>query len=280
MLAMGKCLEGCESKPFEFSEQRAEQRAAPEIAASRPTLLDAPLFSDAQRQEAAESMARRIEAEKTCGPDACENVRNEPSDRSNVSVASGQRKRRAPGDDHSMLHAHLSGGHAVPKRRPGRPRLSRPEGTTRAEGRDKKAQAEPEICAITHEPVNINAIKNLASRREAGFARVPGSNMTVREMVFYFLECCSRQSTYENGVEVGVLTVVWRESKCEQELGVKTRRYGGFEPFIFQSKERAGAIAEGSWRCCGKACQHVFLVGLSLRARGCSGGPLASPCPV
>ena len=107
----------------------------------------------------------------------------------------------------------------------------------------KAAAAQPEICAITHEPVNIGALKNLASRREAGFRRLPGSNMTVREMIFYFLECCSRSDTYENGLEVGVLSVVWRESQCEQELGVKTRRYSGFEPFI--SVEGAGGGLRG-----------------------------------
>ena len=249
MLANGKCLEGCESKPpGDICNPRTEPKDIT-IAAPRPATLDAPVFSEAQRQDAAESVTRRIklEAEQAGEPPTWEHA---PSESSNCSDASAraQRKRRAPGDDVSMMHSQLSGARdaAVPKRRPGRPRLSRPDGTTMTpvQAKHNKATAtQPEICAITHEPVNIDALKNLASRREAGCRRLPGSNMTVREMIFYFLECCSRRETYENGLEAGVFTVVWRESQCEQELGVKTRRYSGFEPFI--SVEGAGGGLRG-----------------------------------
>lgn len=226
ILAMGRCLEGCDSKPPEVKCEIGETEVAP----PPPAPLDAPTFSDLQRQQAAEGIARRIEAERSDA--AVENAQDAPS----VS-----RKRRAPGEERpAQRHVRHAPGNAVEARRgPGRPRLPKRGATEHAD------EPRAEICAITHEPVDVNALRDLASRREARFARLPGSNMTVREMIFYFLECCVRRETYENGLEVGILTVVWREGQCEQELGVKTRRYSGFEPFI--AIEGAGGCHRGTF---------------------------------
>ena len=90
--------------------------------------------------------------------------------------------------------------------------MSAPRAQTEAAEERTGAAPQPEICAITNEPVNIKAVADLASRRAAGFVRLPGTNMTVREIAFYFLKCCTKIATYADGSEVGVLPVVWRES--------------------------------------------------------------------
>ena len=70
MLAMGRCLEGCESKPLEPKDEPREDELPPSPS------LDAPIFSEAQRREAAESLARRIEVEKNgdSKPSWCQNA--------------------------------------------------------------------------------------------------------------------------------------------------------------------------------------------------------------
>ena len=89
MLANGKCLEGCESKP---PPDIGNPRTEPEIitvAAPRLATLDAPVFSEAFRRDAAESVARRIEAERAGETPAREETSRELS---NCSDASGQRE--------------------------------------------------------------------------------------------------------------------------------------------------------------------------------------------
>ena len=133
----------------------------------------------------------------------------------------------------------------APRRRPGRPRLSAAQPPPQQQQPEKQAigESRPEICAITSEPVNTRAIADLASRRAAGFLRLPGSNMTVREIAFYFLQCCTRTATYADGSEIGVLPVIWRESACAREFGIKTRRFSGFKSFL-DDEEAGGAHGE------------------------------------
>ena len=152
--------------------------------------LAPPVFSDAQRQSAVEAMHQRIQSEKLIQMDE-----------------NRGRKRRAPSDDNTTTQ-----GSAAPKRRAGRPRLSAPAPPEN----ENKTPSQPEICEITREPINIHVLKDLASRRASGFTRVPGSNMTIREMIFYFLQCCNETVTYANGLEIGILPVVWRENACEE----------------------------------------------------------------
>ena len=95
------------------------------------------------------------------------------------------------------------------------------------------------ICARTWEPVNITAMEALASRRAAGFLQMPGCAVSLREAIFYFLQCCVEHERDANGHDVGALPVVWRESRCETEMGCKTRRYSGFAPFLALEKKKA-----------------------------------------
>ena len=152
---MGRCLEGCESKALETKDEPREVELSP------PPSFDAPIFSEAQRREAAESIARRIEAEKngdskpSWGDDAS-SKRSEDID--NANEAGGvARKRRPTGEDRSMLHApHLPGARdaVVARRKPGRPRLPKADATGHAEA------PLAEICAIPHEPVNAEALRS------------------------------------------------------------------------------------------------------------------------
>ena len=57
-------------------------------------------------------------------------------------------------------------------------------------------------------------------------------------IAFYFLQCC-KIASYNDGGEVGLLPVVWRESAGAQEFGVQTRRFSGFElPVTFSGLEQ------------------------------------------
>ena len=117
-------------------------------------------------------------------------------------------------------------------RRPGRPRLLGP-GTAQTEQQpETSSSGSLEVCAVTTEPINIRALRDLASRRAAASTCMPGTNMTVRELAFYFIRCCTKSASYSDGTEVGLLTVVWREAACAQEFGIRTRRFSGFEPFL------------------------------------------------
>ena len=150
----------------------------------------------------------------------------------------------------------------MPRRPLRRPRLSDSRAHVSEQQADGKVLGEsPGICAITSEPVNIRAIADLASRRAAGFMRLPGSNMTVREIAFDFLHCCTRTVTYADGGEVGVLQVVWRESACAREFGIQTRRFSGFEPFL--NDEEAGGAHGERFRALRKAGVPACVLGRS-----------------
>ena len=68
---------------------------------------------------------------------------------------------------------------------------------------------------------------------------MPGCAVSLREVIFYFLQCCVKHERDADGNEVGALPVVWRKSRCETEMGCKTRRYSGFAPFLALEKKKA-----------------------------------------
>ena len=58
----------------------------------------------------------------------------------------------------------------------------------------------------TVEPVNVDMLRDVASRREAEALRMQGCSL--RECIYYFLRCVEKDS----GRGVGSIVVCWRES--------------------------------------------------------------------
>ena len=117
-------------------------------------------------------------------------------------------------DDRDDAASELSGRGAPP----GRPRKSR-VGQTRGDQR-------PPIYTV--EPVNVDMLRDVASRREAETFRLQGCTASLRECIYYFLRCVEK----EYGRGVGSIVVCWRESSTVDEFETETRRFSGCAPFL------------------------------------------------
>ena len=82
----------------------------------------------------------------------------------------------------------------------------------------------PAPAAITSEPVNVQALQEIASRRAAHTACLPNSDVTLRTIIYDVLQCVV-------ALPVPHLRVTWREDENAQAYGYKARRYSGFAPF-------------------------------------------------
>ena len=80
----------------------------------------------------------------------------------------------------------------------------------------------------TIEPLNLAMLRDVASRREADRLRLSGCTATLRECIYYFMRCVSKQY----GCDVGTIVACWRESSTLDEFGLRTRRYSGCAPFL------------------------------------------------
>ena len=82
----------------------------------------------------------------------------------------------------------------------------------------------PAPAAITSEPVNVQALQEIASRRAAHTACLPNSDVTLRTIIYDVLQCVV-------ALPVPHLRLTWREDENAQAYGYKARRYSGFAPF-------------------------------------------------
>ena len=73
------------------------------------------------------------------------------------------------------------------------------------------------IPIYTVEPVNVDMLRDVASRREAEAFRLQGCTASLRECIYYFLRCVEKE--YECGV--GSIVVCWRESSTIDEFGTE-----------------------------------------------------------
>ena len=80
----------------------------------------------------------------------------------------------------------------------------------------------------TVEPVNVDMLRDVASRRGAEVFRMQGCSL--RECIYYFLRCVEK----DYGRGVGSIVGCWRESSTLAEFGIKTRRFSGCGPFLDQ----------------------------------------------
>ena len=91
-------------------------------------------------------------------------------------------------------------------------------------GRQKKSrggqtcdEGPPPIYTV--EPVNVDMLRNVASRREAETFRLQGCTASLLECIYYFLRCVEK----EYGCGVGSIVVCWRESSTIDVFGIVTR---------------------------------------------------------
>ena len=82
----------------------------------------------------------------------------------------------------------------------------------------------PAPAAITSEPVNVQALQEIASRRAAHAALLPQSDVTLRTIIHDVLQCVV-------ALPEPHLRVTWREDENAQSYGYKARRFSGFAPF-------------------------------------------------
>ena len=71
-------------------------------------------------------------------------------------------------------------------------------------------------------------LRDVASRRDAESFRLQGCTASLRECIYYFLQCVDKD--YGNGV--GSIVVCWREASTLDEFGTETRRFSGCAPFL------------------------------------------------
>ena len=69
----------------------------------------------------------------------------------------------------------------------------------------------------TREPLNVDALRDLASRKAAGVTSWPGWQVSIRTVLQAYLAC----------VEDGHLDVAWTEWAHADQFGFGTRRYSG-----------------------------------------------------
>ena len=73
------------------------------------------------------------------------------------------------------------------------------------------------ICLTTREPLNVDALRDLASRKAAGVTSWPGWQVSIRTVLQAYLAC----------VEDGHLDVAWTEWARADQFGFETGRYSG-----------------------------------------------------
>lgn len=101
-----------------------------------------------------------------------------------------------------------------------------------ARSRSRSSRATPPSegdapCALTHEWINAELLVDVASRRASASLKLPGCDLSLREILYWFLACAEGSGALRR------LTVVWREEKS-LGFGVprpKGRRYSGFAPW-------------------------------------------------
>ena len=91
--------------------------------------------------------------------------------------------------------------------------MSRSSGSSSASRRRGASPDAP--CAVTKEPVNATLLRHVASRPAAASVVLPGTDCSLRELIYWILACAE---TGRDGV--ATLTVTWRE---ERSLGVYGR---------------------------------------------------------
>ena len=69
-------------------------------------------------------------------------------------------------------------------------------------------ESESMEAIITQEPINLAALRSIASRKAADKLRLKGCTVTLRECLYYFLQCVTEQY----GEDLGTIPVAWRES--------------------------------------------------------------------
>ena len=69
----------------------------------------------------------------------------------------------------------------------------------------------------TREPLNVDALRDLASRKAAGVTTWPGWQVRIRTVLQAYLAC----------VEDGHLEVAWSELSHADDFGFEARRYSG-----------------------------------------------------
>lgn len=82
----------------------------------------------------------------------------------------------------------------------------------------------PAPAAITSEPVNVQALQEIASRKAAHVTLLPRSDVTLRTIIYEVLQCVV-------ALPEPHLRVTWREDENAQSYGYKARRFSGFGPF-------------------------------------------------
>ena len=89
---------------------------------------------------------------------------------------------------------------------------------------------------VTEEPINLEALRDFACRRAADTTHLRGCAATLRECIYYFLQCVDKVHTEG----LGTMTVLWREAASLENAPV--RRFSGGAHFL-QSDEHAESAA-------------------------------------
>ena len=94
---------------------------------------------------------------------------------------------------------------------------------------------------ITQEPINLAALRSIASRKAADKLRLKGCTVTLRECLYYFLQCVTEQY----GEDLGTIPVAWRESSSMETFGIEARRYSGCAPILDSDGATMGWCSRG-----------------------------------
>ena len=178
-----------------WSSEAPAARVAPtqneQMPTSRYVPLDQPIFSVAQRAQAAANMEERIRAQSARAA-----AFRTSSDRNEE----GEDPAPPSGDVVEVITAG-AGSSSHPSRDPDTPnRRERPQGRKKREASEptmretKKAKTAQggDRMQITEEPLNLVALRDFASRRAADTTHIRGCAATLRECIYYFLQCVDK----------------------------------------------------------------------------------------
>ena len=106
---------------------------------------------------------------------------------------------------------------------------------------------------ITHEPLNLEALRDFASRRAADTTHLRGCAATLRECIYYFLQCVDKVHTEG----LGTMTVLWREAASLENAPV--RRFSGAAHFLHDDENKEHVLVQKMQRLVSRGVPEAFV---------------------
>ena len=106
---------------------------------------------------------------------------------------------------------------------------------------------------ITEEPLNLVALRDFASRRGADTTHLRGCAATLRECIYYFLQCVDKVPA----ARLGTINVLWREAASLENAPV--RRFSGATHFLHDDEHKYHVLVQKVERLVSQGVPEAFV---------------------